>query len=236
MEARKTGTEMKKPSAKDIVLRPISGKEAAEVVRQNHYSGKPVQNSQFHIGVYLEGSLEGAMSFGPSLDKRNIMQLVEGTEWNEFLELNRMAFSEALPRNSESRAIAIAMKILKKHAPKLKWIVSFADGTRCGDGTIYRASGFVLTGIKKNTTLGEYEGKIVSNLSFHVGKHALKSKGKAGVPDGFKPLDGFQLRYIYFLDESYRDRLTVDELPFSTIDEMGAGMYLGNAKKEQAKA
>jgi hypothetical protein len=42
-----------------------------------------------------------------------------------------------------------------------------------------------------------------------------------------KVLPGFQLRYIYFIDKSYRQRLTVPEIPFSKIDEMGAGMYKG---------
>ena len=38
---------------------------------------------------------------------------------------------------------------------------------------------------------------------------------------------GHQLRYIYFLDKSCRSRLTVPEIPFSKIWEVGAGMYLG---------
>ena len=42
-----------------------------------------------------------------------------------------------------------------------------------------------------------------------------------------KILTGFQLRYIYFIDKSYRKRLTVPEIPFSKIDEVGAGMYKG---------
>lgn len=35
------------------------------------------------------------------------------------------------------------------------------------------------------------------------------------------------LRYLYFIDKSARARLTVPEIPFSAIDEAGAGMYLG---------
>lgn len=138
-------------TAKDIILRPIPAGQANELVRRVHYSGKVVQNSQVHIGVFLHGKLEGAMQFGPSLDKRKIQGLVSGTQWHEFIELNRMAFTDALPRNSESRAIAVAMRLLRQHAPQLKWVISFADATQCGDGTIYRASGFVLTGIKENT-------------------------------------------------------------------------------------
>lgn len=44
---------------------------------------------------------------------------------------------------------------------------------------------------------------------------------------GGKLLEGFNLRYIYFIDKSYRNRLTVEEIPFSKIDEVGAGMYKG---------
>jgi hypothetical protein len=108
-------------------------------------SGKVVNNSQISIGVFIGGALEGAMQFGPPLDKRKLLGLVEGTPWNGMLELNRMAFSDALPRNSESRAMAVAFRMLRKHRPDIKWILSFSDGTQSGDGAIYRASGFVLT-------------------------------------------------------------------------------------------
>lgn len=40
-------------------------------------------------------------------------------------------------------------------------------------------------------------------------------------------LTGYQLRYIYFIDKTARKRLTVAEIPFSRIDEIGAGMYKG---------
>ena len=47
---------------------------------------------------------------------------MEDTGWNEFLELNRMAFDSVLPRNSESRAISMSIRLLKKYAPQVKWI------------------------------------------------------------------------------------------------------------------
>jgi len=93
------------------------------------------------------------MSYGPSLVKAHIIGLVAGTGWNEYLELNRMAFDSYLPRNSESRAISQSIKLLKKYAPHVKWIISFADACSCGDGAICRASNFVLTGIKPNEAL-----------------------------------------------------------------------------------
>lgn len=46
---------------------------------------------------------------------------------------------------------------------------------------------------------------------------------------GGKILKGYQLRYIYFIDPDKKKDLTVPVLPFSKIDEMGAGMYKGES-------
>lgn len=139
--------------ALEIEVKVIPSKLANPFIKRVHYSGKVVNNSTLHFGVFLDGFLHGVMSFGNPTDKRKVLGLVEGTEWNGMLELNRMAFDDYLPRNSESRAISIAMRLIKKNAPHVKWVLSYADGCQCGDGTIYRASNFVLTGIKKNTGL-----------------------------------------------------------------------------------
>lgn len=242
-------------SAKDILVKPIKAQAAIKLVKAIHYSGKVAANSQLHLGVFLNGLLEGAMQFGPSLDKRKTQGLVEGTSWNGFLELNRMAFSERLPRNSESRALAVAMRLIRKHYPHIEWIVSFSDGTQCGDGTIYRASGFVLTGIKKNTSIWEApDGTNSTDLSLPLNFQSKKpevvnrtsvtkrksitqtgaSSMKPFLDAGYKPKQGYQLRYLYFLNPEARQRLTVPILPFSKIDEMGAGMYKGQARAKQA--
>lgn len=223
-------------SAKDIVLRPISAQAANALVRRVHYSGKVVNNSQFHIGVFLGGRLEGAMQFGPSIDKRRLSGLVSGTGWNQFIECNRMAFSEALPRNSESRALSVAMRLLRKHAPHLLWVISFADATQCGDGAIYRASGFALTGIKRNNQILDVDGhriakKTLDNENYprpggRYYSRVLLESGQA------HPLPGFQLRYVYFLDPSCRERLTVPILPYSEIERRGAGMYRGKPRAD----
>ena len=43
----------------------------------------------------------------------------------------------------------------KGNKTQIKWIISFADGCSCGDGTIYRASNFILTDIRSNNNLVE---------------------------------------------------------------------------------
>ncbi len=74
--------------AKDILLRVIPGSIANAFVREHHYSHSIVNNSKLHFGVFLDGQLHGVMSYGPSMKKSQLIALVEGTEWNNFMELN----------------------------------------------------------------------------------------------------------------------------------------------------
>ena len=233
--------------AKDLIVKPISAQDANRIIKALHYSGKVVNNSQVHLGVFMDGKCGGAMQFGPSLDKRKIQGLVTGTLWNEFIELNRMAFADWLPRNGESRCIGYAMRWLRKTYPWLKWVVSFADGTQCGDGTIYRASGFVLTGIQVNKSIWVFpDGETVADMAIKTGYEWQRKRfGRVLLATealheakrlGAKAITGFQLRYIYFLDPTARDRLTVPVLPFSEIDKRGAGMYKGKQRLQGASS
>lgn len=180
------------------------------------------------------------MQFGPSMQKSSIQTLVEKTQWNEFIELNRMAFADWLPRNGESRALGFAFRWMRKQYPQLKWCVSFSDGTQCGDGTIYRASGFVLTGIKENSTIHEMpNGFRFADIGLRASSALLREKVGYRLGElfsqfkkrtGCRRVPGYQLRYIYFIDSTARERLTVPILPFSEIDRRGAGMYKGKPR------
>lgn len=152
-----------------------------------------------------------------------------------------MAFSDILPRNSESRALSIAFRLIKKNYPWVEWVVSFADGCQCGDGTIYRASGFILTGITKNKTILRMpSGETVSDISLcHLTPSVFSLARRIGIPANVRPtpseflargaeyIPGYMLRYVRFLNPDARKRLTVPEIPFSKLDEVGARMYKG---------
>ena len=217
--------------AKEIIVKVIPSKIANEFVKQNHYSGKVVPNSTLHFGCFLDGKLHGVMQYGPSINKKGTINLVEGTGWNEFIELNRMAFDDYLPKYSESRCIAISIRLIKKNAPQIKWIISFADGTQCGDGTIYRASGFKLVGVAKNAGICKLNGKIVHIKKTYDLKLTSSFMKKSDIPKlkqkGYNAeiIEGYQLKYIYLIDKS----MTINKeiLPFSEIDKKGAGMYKG---------
>lgn len=124
-----------------------------------------------------------------------------------------MAFDDKLPRNSESRCIAVSLRLIKKNAPQIKRVISFADGTQCGDGTIYRASGFKLVGIAENTAIRinpETGEKIHTIQAFHLKKQKEFST--------WEPVKGNQLKYVYLIDKTCE--LAVPVLSFDTIDKV----------------
>ena len=230
--------------AKEIIVKVIPSKIANEFVKKNHYSGKVAPNSKLHFGAFLDNKLHGVLSFGSPLDKSKVLGLVKDTLWNEMLELNRMAFDDYLPKYSESRCIAICFKLIKKNAPHIKWVLSFSDGVLCGDGTIYRASGFQLTQINDKTENWELPNKqvvqactlrqsgytswllpFITKQKFDEIRNGSTSSKRIMDFIGAKKLQGNQLRYIYLIDKTCK--ITVPILPFSKIDEMGAGMYKG---------
>jgi len=236
--------------AKDIIVKVIPAKVANNFVKLYHYSGKYATSSLLHFGCFLDDKLHGVMSFGNPIDRRKLLPLVltkdnQPVLWTEFLELNRMAFDNYLPKNSESRCLSIAIKLIKKNTPHIKWIISFADGTQCGDGTIYRASGFYLTQIRESKNdlwktpkhLGWNEEvahriAIQGGVGGRIAEFVLQKYGTRNVPipklikdNGGSSMNGFQFRYIYLIDKTCK--INVPILPFSKIDELGAGMYKG---------
>ena len=228
--------------AKEIIVKVIPAKIANEFVKKHHYSGKVVPNSNLHFGAFLDDKLHGVLSYGNPLDKSKVLPLVQPCKWNEMLELNRMAFDDYLPKYSESRCIAVSIRLIKKNAPHIKWILSFSDGTQCGDGSIYRATGFSLTAIKKNhNTVQLPSGEVIHKMTLESSplqkrpelngiSYYKLTNGKYNFQQyveavNGKILVGYQLRYVYVIDKNCK--ITVPVLSFSEIDKIGAGMYKG---------
>ena len=225
--------------AKDILVAPIDRRAGMAFIRRHHYSGKALNNSWLYLGVWLSDVLIGSLSFGAPIDIRKSKGLVQGTAWDGFCELGRLCMVDDTPPNVESRALSVAFRLIRREYPYIEWVQTFADGTQCGDGTIYRACGCLLTQIKRNTEiLRNSDGMRVSQLSFSDRRRVQTSKGpqngSSGVKwlldSGYEFIPGYQLRYLKLLYPGMESRLTCPVLPYSAIAEAGAGMYLGRPK------
>lgn len=124
----------------------LDRQEANAIIIANHYSRRVYSGSTLHLGVWIVGRLLGVLQFGFAMNPASAGSVVTGTEMDEYLELNRMWLDDEAPRNSESRSLAAAIRLIRRIRPAVKWIQSFAD-ERCGlFGTVYQAAGFTFHG------------------------------------------------------------------------------------------
>lgn len=130
--------------------------DAAKFSCENwHYSGNMPAGSQNKIGVWENGKFIGVLLFGrpafPSIGKS--YQLTQ----YEIIELVRIAlFKHITP---VSKILSISVKMIKKHNPKLKMIVSFADQNQGHHGGIYQGSNWIYVGEGGATIQYKLNGK-----------------------------------------------------------------------------
>ena len=189
-------------------------RDAKSIITRFHYSHRVVNNSYLHLGVYLEGALEGVLQFGYMLNPARAGKVVAGTVQGEYMELNRMWLSDEAPRNSESRAISYAVKYIRRACPSVAWIQSFAD-ERCGGlGVVYQAANFLYIGCHK-TTFYTLDGETYHEM--------LLTAHKKGGQRGEKLRENLhragkqtlrQFRYIFFLKRHWMRRLKLKVQPY----------------------
>ena len=196
----------------------IPSKEARAVILAHHYSGRVVNNSYIHLGIYRLGAFEGVLQFGYMLNPARAGKIVEGTTQGEYLELNRMWLTDDAPRNSESRAISYAIKYIRKACPTVAWIQSYAD-ERCGGfGVVYQASNFAYLGSHK-CTFYRLDGETYHEmlLTAHKkggarGRYLRENISRA------EKLTMRQFRYVFFLKTDWRKRLKLKIQPYPKRD------------------
>lgn len=187
---------------------------ACDVIIRSHYSGRIVNNSYLHLGVFLAGEMLGVMQFGYALNPARMGKVVEGSSSIDYLELNRMWLADAAPRNSESRAIAYAVRYIRLAMPHVSWLQSFAD-ERCGGwGVVYQAANFVYVGSHR-TTFYELDGEFYHEMLLTAHQKGgqrgvvLRANIHRATRSSFR-----QFRYVYFIRKSWRKRLRMEPLPY----------------------
>lgn len=143
---------------KKYTVKEIHAKDARDIVKKYHYSGKVVSNSKLHLGVFYCDSLVGCLQYGPPMNgKKTISKLgiPDGS-----LELNRMVMADSEPRNSESQAISLCNKYLKRFTD-VPLVLSFSDGKEGNVGYIYQATNWKYIGYMLSNSFYELDGDMV---------------------------------------------------------------------------
>lgn len=203
-----------------MVVKEIDKNLANNTIKKNHYSKKVYNATYIHLGVFLNGDFVGVLQYGYAMNPASGGSVVEGTDLDQYLELNRMWLSDDAPRNSESQAISSSFKYIRGKFPKVKWIQSFAD-ERCGGfGIVYQACSFLYYG-EHNSDFWELDGVVYHNTSMTVSKDTTRYKNNVG---GCRTLQENkndavrhtlrQFRYIKFLDQSWVKKCLLTQKPY----------------------
>ena len=128
-----------------LILKEIDNNLARYCYKKWHYLKAQKFISTINFGVFTNGNLWGCISYGAPNAKVLKGYWTPSTQEGWF-EIKRFAVSDFLPKNSESRIIAISIKLLKKIF-SIKGIVTYADNDYGHIGTIYKASGFKYLGL-----------------------------------------------------------------------------------------
>lgn len=195
-------------------VREIDRDRANAIIKRNHYSRKFYSASYIHLGLFIDGEINGVLQFGYAMNPASAGSVVEGTALDEYLELNRMWLDDFAPHCSESRALSYAIKFIRRKYPKIKWIQSFAD-ERCGKfGAVYQAAGFKYFG-EHSAIFWELDGVVYHNSL--MTRDPKLSRSAAILQEGKDRAAAYslrQFRYLYFMKPRFSKGVKLKEQPF----------------------
>ena len=169
----------------NLAVREIERERANAIIIKNHYSHKVYNASYIHLGVFIDNNLVGVLQYGSAMNPASGNSVVEGTQIENFLELNRMWIDDSAGNTSESQAISCSIRYIKHRYPKVKWIQSFAD-ERCGCyGIVYQACSFAYYGEHINI-FWELDGEYYHNINMTIAKDSKRYINNVGGQDFYK--------------------------------------------------
>jgi hypothetical protein len=198
----------------DFYVKEIERKLANDLIVKNHYSKKFYNATYIHLGVFICGELLGVLQYGYAMNPASCGSVVEGTQMDEYLELNRMWLDDKAKRNSETKAISYSLRYIRSKFPKIKWIQSFAD-ERCGCfGIVYQAASFSFYG-EHVSTFWTVDGEVYHNsLMTRDPKLSKSAKFLQDNKERATSEELRQFRYIKFIDKRWKKKCLLKEQPY----------------------
>lgn len=154
----------------------VGAKTAAIAYRKWHYLGDTGFISTINFAAYFNNMMEGAISYGPP-NATDLAGYWTRETQGQWFEIKRLVMSPKCPKNSESRFIAVTIRMLRKLV-LCKGIVTYADDGQGHVGTIYKASGFTPLGMTAPKSDFWVNGKIQQRGKTHgvVGEWKPRSR------------------------------------------------------------
>ena len=217
---RAGGGAIPTPALQSIQVRPVSVKIAKEIIVRNHYLHTMPGGTKLAFGIFSGDRLMGAVTLG--VGPFNGHRLVSGATHGDCICLTRLWLDDGLPKNSESRVLAVILRSLARDT-SVKFVVTYADPSAGHLGTIYQAGGWFYTGVSGPSVLydlGDGVGRHSRTFGHALGTRSLRYLRRHGTRVSPIERPG-KHRYLYFLDKAWSDKLNVPVRPYpksNTLD------------------
>lgn len=189
--------------------------EAATYACKNwHYSKSVPAAGKVKFGVWEDDKYIGVVIYSngasPHLLTRYNLKHTEGCE------LTKIALRDHI--NPVSKMISITLRLLKKHCPGLKLVVSFADTNEGHHGGIYQATNWIYTGKSKGACFYKYGDRIYHPRAACSNKYKIKPKHFCE-----KVWKEGKHRYLMPLTKEMRKQVIHLQLPYPKKEAVEAG-------------
>lgn len=204
-------------SAGKLVVADLDKRILRDMIARNHYS-RTCTMITVGYGVWYDGVLSGGIVFSIGTGKYANKYCPICKPW-EIIELTRLWLADYMPKNSESRVIGVALRVLKKGRGRFRAVLSYADETFGHIGTIYQATNFRYMGMSaindRRVVIGE---KVYSarSLNSRFGTSSIRRLRKILGRDDIRILQTGTRKhaYVYPLDDEVAAWLDAHKLPY----------------------
>ena len=128
----------------------INSSKANAMTALYHYSGSGFRKAILNLGIFRkeDNKAVGILQFGCSFQDKILLNryVKEDIKKEEYLELNRFCMADSEGKNSESQAISLGIKWIKKNMPNIRLLVSYAGRKEGNYGYIYQATNWEYLG------------------------------------------------------------------------------------------
>lgn len=202
-------------------IKEVKSSEVREVIEKNHYSHKCTPN---HFLSFDINNGLGAIQLGFGIRPHKKGTISKYITKDNYCEFDRMWLSDELPKYSESKVIGKLLSYIKKNYPKIKFIITYADGSAGNVGTIYKAT----NALQIDPIMCDFyvltDGERVHPVSMW---HRHKTRAWATMQElypGIKHIKGtkknpvYQYRFIYILNKGLRKKYQEEMRSRSTTE------------------
>jgi len=134
-----------------LVIRPISRHKARQLCESHPHARTLPNSSKYYMAAYIGGRAAGLAVWGYGIRPRHTATTLFGDagKMAEYLELCRYFVYDWVPKFTASKFLAYTHRVIKKFAPWVKWLYTYAAGFQGLIGTIYQATNYLYIGKHK---------------------------------------------------------------------------------------